>query len=379
MIGRTLRSLRSSKWTLDRDTDTLVPLSFDVSDVNEYTSFLAAFHASCHQGLLRMYSERRSNGTADVFRGGEGIVRKALMLVRAKVRRLQRDDGGCEEDGEGWEVEGGLELFYAVREKRREHDRRQAKAYKGVAGAGATSKRLGAVCAVEVGGVATSVAAEAEDDEVAGRRCEEDDGFDREVREAVSELKAVDPQWCVEGEQSVWIAKANSGSKAVGIKLFDTLTNLTEMSGKGRVYQKYIERPLLIQGRKFDIRCWVLVTDWSQLSVWFYDHCLLRFCSDRWDLSQIKNRTSHLSNVCVNNREGGEEDSPGGTGRSLDTVWHSSRFDEHLGGGVWRAHVLPSIKDIVVVALRTAQSEIKARKASFELYGFDVMLDEVPS
>lgn len=51
--------------------------------------------------------------------------------------------------------------------------------------------------------------------------------------------------------------------------------------------------------RKFDIRQWVLVTDWNPLTIWIYAEPYIRFPAADFDFNKISNRYAHLSNNSI--------------------------------------------------------------------------------
>lgn len=65
------------------------------------------------------------------------------------------------------------------------------------------------------------------------------------------------------------------------------------------IIQKYIERPLLIEGRKFDIRVWVLFT--HELKVYFFKEGYVRTSSSAYSLQEdtFENANVHLTNNAI--------------------------------------------------------------------------------
>lgn len=61
--------------------------------------------------------------------------------------------------------------------------------------------------------------------------------------------------------------------------------------------QKYVERPFLIQNRKFDIRVWVLLT--QNHNLYFFKEGYIRTSAEEFQLKDIHNYFIHLTNNAI--------------------------------------------------------------------------------
>lgn len=101
--------------------------------------------------------------------------------------------------------------------------------------------------------------------------------------------------------RNIWILKPGSSSRGRGITLYNTLFDILhhmQDADSGWVAQKYIENPMIINERKFDIRIWVIVTDWNPLTIWCWEKPYFRFTAGDYDADQL-DRATHLTNNAV--------------------------------------------------------------------------------
>ncbi|XP_035289767.1 probable tubulin polyglutamylase TTLL9 [Anguilla anguilla] len=185
---------------------------------------------------------------------------------------------------------------------------------------------------------------------------------------------------------STWIMKPAARSQGRGIFLFRKLKDITDWRrDRGRaeeareeaqvesyVAQRYIEDPYLIGGRKFDLRVYVLVTSYLPLRAWLYRDGFARFSATRFSLSSIDDQHAHLTNVAVQ-RTAPAYDHERGCKWGLRQL---RRFLCARHGAAAADTLFAEMDNVFIRSLQSVQKVIINDKHCFELYGYDIILDQ---
>ncbi|XP_012384914.1 tubulin monoglutamylase TTLL4 isoform X2 [Dasypus novemcinctus] len=202
-----------------------------------------------------------------------------------------------------------------------------------------------------------------------------------------------------------WIVKPPASARGIGIQVIHKWSQLPKR--RPLLVQRYLHKPYLISGSKFDLRIYVYVTSYDPLRIYLFSDGLVRFASCKYSPStkSLGNKFMHLTNYSVNKKNAdyqanADETACQGHKWALKALWKYLSQKGVNSDAIWE-----KIKDVVVKTIISAalgepsgrgwteyflllmtRSEpyvtnllkmyVRRPYSCHELFGFDVMLDE---
>ena len=168
-----------------------------------------------------------------------------------------------------------------------------------------------------------------------------------------------------------FIVKPPNGSCGSGIKIV-TFNDFYSIQ-RGYVVSEYISKPLCIDGFKFDMRVYVLVTSFAPLRAFVAKEGLARFATESYT-NYSTDSYVHLTNATLNKHS---------KHWSSDFKWKLTELLTEINHryNVSEEEIMEKIINVISVTLALVQPSMapkvrtEAIEPYFELYGFDLLLD----
>jgi tubulin polyglutamylase TTLL6/13 len=194
-----------------------------------------------------------------------------------------------------------------------------------------------------------------------------------------------------------FIVKPDSGCQGRGIFLTRDLKEIIPHTKECMVAQRYIKKPLLIEGFKFDLRLYMLVSSCKPLELYLFNDGLTRLCTTQYTKPTNENmseRCMHLTNYAINkkseNFEFNDDADDDGAGSKRSLRWFMKWLEEEHGAEA-REKVWARMSDLCVKMMIAVQPILQHEyehgmtkdstrsdegSRCFQILGVDVMIDE---
>ncbi|XP_072294553.1 tubulin polyglutamylase TTLL7 isoform X4 [Eucyclogobius newberryi] len=188
-------------------------------------------------------------------------------------------------------------------------------------------------------------------------------------------------------KQKTFIVKPANGAMGHGISLIRNCEKLPAQ--EHFIVQEYLDKPFLMEGYKFDLRIYILVTSCDPLRIFLYNDGLVRMGTEKYHAPSEANLSQlymHLTNYSVNkHNENFERDETVDKGSKRSISW----FTEFLRANDYDvAKFWGDISELVVKTLIVAEPHVLhayrmcrpgqppgSDSVCFEVLGFDIILD----
>ena len=205
-------------------------------------------------------------------------------------------------------------------------------------------------------------------------------------------------------KNALWIVKPVNMSRGRGVHLLKDMNELKELIKKSRdensipdLISRYLDKPHLINKKKYDLRIYVLVASFSPLRIYLYYNGLVRFATEEYQQGNYDNIYIHITNYSINknninyksneksnndienkeeNLDNEEDDS------SKWSLVEYRNYFKKLGLNDIMDDIWKQIENIIIKSLITISREncqeisINKNNSLFELYGYDILIDE---
>ncbi|XP_067155287.1 tubulin monoglutamylase TTLL4 isoform X1 [Apteryx mantelli] len=198
------------------------------------------------------------------------------------------------------------------------------------------------------------------------------------------DIKLLRKAWEEGASRQKWIVKPPASARGIGIQVIHKWSQLPKR--RPLLVQRYLHKPYLIGGSKFDLRIYVYVTCYDPLRVYLFKDGLVRFASCKYSSSMksLSNKFMHLTNYSVNKKNteyksNSDETACQGHKWALKALWTYLTQKGINSEAIWE-----KIKDIVIKTIIASEPYVNSLVKMYvrrpycchELFGFDIMLDE---
>ncbi|XP_072676285.1 inactive polyglycylase TTLL10 isoform X7 [Canis lupus baileyi] len=198
-------------------------------------------------------------------------------------------------------------------------------------------------------------------------------------------------------ENQIWICKPTASNQGKGIFLLRNQEEVAALQVKAqsieddpiyrkmpfrapqaRVVQRYIQNPLLLDGKKFDVRSYLLIACAMPYMV-FFGHGYARLTLSLYD-PHSSDLSGHLTNQFM------QKKSPLYVLLKEDTVWSMDRLNRHINDKFRKTKGLPRdwvfttftkrMQQIMAHCFQAVKAKLHCKLGYFDLIGCDFLIDE---
>ncbi|NXF30436.1 TTL10 polyglycylase, partial [Nyctibius bracteatus] len=198
-------------------------------------------------------------------------------------------------------------------------------------------------------------------------------------------------------EEQIWICKPSCSNQGRGIYLLKNPADVNTLQAqfhstekhllskkvpykapRARIVQRYIHQPLLLEGKKFDVRSYLLIACTAPYVV-FFAQGYVRLTCVNYD-GQSDDLTVHLTNQYV------QKKNPLYSQLKDETVWRMEHFNSYVNEKFGNTNGLPKDWVLTVFTKRmqrimsqcflAAKHKLHRKLGYFDLIGCDFLIDE---